>query len=70
MIRTSSLLIPQNRVWLGLSALLLMCATASLALQVRWSWNVERMLWGSDASFNIARVALLVCHLAPVRSIE
>ncbi|KAF9652721.1 hypothetical protein BDM02DRAFT_3183406 [Thelephora ganbajun] len=59
-VRTSSIRTRQNRLWLGLSTILLMCTTASLALQVRWSWDVERMLKGSDSAFNIARVTLFM----------
>lgn len=47
-----------------------MCATTSLALQVCWSWDVERMLDGSGSAFNIARAMLLVCRSVHVRSIE
>lgn len=68
--RTSSLSAPQNRLWLALSTLLLACVTASLVLQIRWSWNVERMVEGSDSAFNIARVTLSVCRSVPMCTVE
>jgi len=70
MCHTSSLSTPQNRLWLALSTLLLACVTASLVLQVRWSWDVERMVEGSGSAFNIARVTLSVCCSVPVRTVE
>ena len=68
MFHTSSLMTPQNRLWLILSTFLLINATTNLALQVRWSWNVDRMLEGPDSAFNLARLTLSVCRSALVRS--
>ena len=70
MLRASSFTTPQNRLWLGLSTLLLMCVTASLVLQVRWSWDVERMVDDSGSGFNIARITLSVCCSVPVCTVE
>lgn len=66
----SLLLTPQNRRWLILSTLLLLNATASLALQIPWSRDVERMIEGSTSAFNLSRIILSVSCSVPVRPFE
>jgi hypothetical protein len=70
MFHTSSVLTPQNRLWLILTTLLLANATTNLVLQVRWSWDVEQILDGSGSAFNLARATLFVCRSIPVRPFE
>lgn len=60
MSHTSSLLTPQNRLWLILSAVLFVSATAGEALQIRWSWDAEWRLGASAPPANLARVVLLM----------
>lgn len=62
MFHTSSLLTPQNRLWLILSTVLLLSATASEALQIRWSWSAEWRLGDPGPPANLARIVLSVQH--------